>query len=117
MSTEPDPTPDPGNDAGPAPYIPLVWVVLTLIVAFVCCAGVGVSAYDSESAGVVASQVAAFPLGFALAGTIGAIGIHFGMKQASTPIRVGGPVGCGCLGGLAMVALAVLFFVAIFPAL
>ena len=117
MSTEAGPTPDPGNGAGPAPYIPLVWVVLTLLVAFVSCAGVGASAYDSESAGVVASQLAAFPLGFALAGTTGAIGIHFGMKQASNAIRMGGPVGCGCLGGLAMVAMAMLFFVAIFPAL
>ena len=101
----------------PKPFLPLVWAGLALLCCVGVCAGVGVSAYSSESAGVTAAQLAAFPLGFTLAGALGAAGIHFGVRDATTPVQVGGPVGCGCLGGVAMVAVAVLFFAVIFPAL
>ena len=97
--------------------MPAAWVALALLGSIGACAGIGISASDSESAGVAAAQVAAFPLGFVLGGALAGLILHFGVTRATTLLRVLGPLGCGCMSGLLMLSLCVTFFVAIFPAL
>ena len=96
MSTDPEPRPE----AGPAPIVPLVWVALTLIVGFLCARRTHVS--------VDLVFKAAFLLAFLLAGTIGAIGIHLHLKDASTRVRIGGSIACGGLGVLGLVPVAII---------
>ena len=108
-------TPTPDIDP-PGPLSPLIWGGVAV---FLTCAGLGglvLAVSDSESAGITASMVVAFPLGFVWSGALAAIVLHF-MKKASRGVRIGTPFGCGCLGGMAMAAVAVLFFAVIFPEL
>ena len=95
----------------------MVWVILALLISVIAGVGIGISAADSESAGVVAAQISAFPLGFVLGGALAGLIIHFGVKRATTLLRVLGPLGCGCMSGLLMVSLFITFFAVIFPAL
>ena len=97
--------------------MPLAWVGLAMLGSLGACAGIGLSAADSESAGVVATQLAAFPLGFVLGGALTGLVLHFGVKRATTLLRVLGPLGCGCMSGVLMLGAAFVFFAAIFPAL
>lgn len=97
--------------------MPMAWVALALLGSIGAGAGIGLSAYDSESAGVMASQLAAFPLGFVLGGALAALIVHFGVKRATTLLRVLGPLGCGCMSGVLLLGTAFVFFTAIFPAL
>lgn len=108
-------TPAPDIDP-PGPLSPLIWGGVAV---FLTCAGLGgvvLAISDSESAGITASMVVAFPLGFVWSGAIAAIVLHF-IKKASRGVRLGSPFGCGCLGGIGMAAVAVLFFAVIFPEL
>ena len=97
--------------------MPLSWVLLAMLGSVAACLGVGLSAADSEDAGVVASQIAAFPLGFLLSAALGGLIVHFAVKRATTLLRVVAPLGCGCLGGAVVLGGVMLFFTAIFPAL
>jgi hypothetical protein len=108
-------TPVPDVDP-PGPLSPLIWGGLAIFLTCAGLGGLGLAISDSESAGVVASMIVSFPLGFIWAGALAAIVLHF-VKRASPPVRLGTPFGCGCLGGIAMGAVAVLFFAVIFPEL
>lgn len=108
-------TPAPDLDP-PGPLAPLLWGGIAV---FLTCAGLGgvlLAVSDSESNGITASMVVAFPLGFVWAGALAAIVLFF-MKRTSRGIRIGAPFGCGCLGGMGLAAIAVLFFAVIFPEL
>lgn len=95
---------------------PILWGVAAVLVTLISAAGVGLAASDSESAGVMATTIAALPFGFVWAGTLGALIMQFAAKD-SKPLRYGVPVGCGCLGGLFLLTMIFLFFAAIFPSL
>ncbi len=97
--------------------MPAIWVILAMLGSVAAAAGVGLAAADSESMGVSAAQIAAFPLGFLLSAALGGLIVHFAVKRATTLLRVVAPLGCGCLGGLVTLAGVVGFFVAIFPSL
>lgn len=115
MSTQDDLPPLPG-DIDPGCGMPVAWLIIALVGV---CGGaglVGFQAYGSESAGINAAQLAAFPVGFAATGAIVGFITHFTVKK-SPGLRAGLPVGCGCLGGLAAIAAVAVFFTAIFPGL
>ena len=101
----------------PSKLMPMVWLALALLGTLVAGAGIGISAADSESAGMIAAQIAAFPLGFVLGGALAGLLIHYGIKRATTLLRVLGPLGCGCMSGMLMLSLFITFFTVIFPAL
>ena len=108
-------TPVPDVDP-PGPLAPLIWGGLAIFLTCAGLGGLGLAIADSESAGVTASMIVAFPLGFIWAGAIAAIALYF-MKRVSPPVRLGAPFGCGCLGGIVMGAISLLFFAVIFPEL
>ena len=110
-------TPPPEEPQKPGLVMPIVWVLIALLGTGAAVAGVGIGVMDSESAGMMAAQIAAGPLGFVLAGALGGLIIHFAVKRATTLLRVVGPMGCGCLGGGVAAGLTVLFFTLIFPSL
>lgn len=62
------------------------------------------------------TQAVAFPLGVLCFGGFVAL-ITWFMKKAGGGVRYGAPLGCGCLGGILMVVLVVVFFRFIFPSL
>lgn len=101
----------------PGFLMPGIWLGVSILVTLLMAAYVGLSAAGSETAGVLATRTAAFPLGMVWAGCITALAVHLFYKKGSKGIRVGVPIGCGCLGGLIMFGLIIVFFVAIFPAL
>ena len=101
----------------PSWIAPIVWIGVALLVTCFGIAGVGLAIADSESAGMTATMLAAFPLTFVWGGAIGALITQLAWRKTSSGIRIGAPFGCGCLGGLAGGALAFVFFAAIFPAL
>jgi len=103
------------EEAKPGCLMPVGWAIAAGIVACGGGGAVGFAGAGSESAGVSAAYMAAGPIGFALAGAMGAGVVHFASRNAS--VRAGVPVGCGCLGGVALFALTFVFFAAIFPAL
>jgi hypothetical protein len=99
----------------PGCLMPLVWLAVGSLVT---CAGIGVVAglgSNSESDGVMAANWAAGPVGFALAGMLSAVVTHF--VATSAGVRIGAPLGCGCLGAIGMLVAVAVFFTAIFPAL
>ena len=111
---EPEPQADGKSEKGPAPYLPIAWFVLTLIVVALCVAYVKTRLFTSADQ----LLVVAAPLGFVLGGTIGSVGIQVGRKDASTAVRIGGPIGIGCLGVIGMgVLAAVVTFAAFLHAL
>ena len=57
-----------------------------------------------------------FPVGFLLSAALGGLLIH-AMGQREARIRIAGPPACVCIGGVVLLALVILFFVAIFPSL
>ena len=97
--------------------MPLGWVAVAGLVSIAACAGIGLGVNDSESAGVLAAQLSAFPLGFSLSAALAGLIIHFAIQRATTLLRVTGPLGCGCLGGLVTLGVVFGFFVLIFPEL
>ena len=102
MSVEPEQQADGKPEKGPAPYLPIAWFVLTLIVVALCVA------YLKSRLFMSADQllIVAAPLGFVLGGTIGSVGIQVRKKDASTAVRIGGPIGTGCLGVIGMGGVA-----------
>lgn len=111
-----DDLPPVPDDIPPGCAMPLTWLALGLLVGCGGFAAVGYSAYGSESAGVNAAQLAAFPLGFALSGALAGVVTHFAAKK-SPNARFFVPLGCGCLGGVFALGTVGAFFALIFPAL
>jgi hypothetical protein len=97
--------------------MPLVWLGVALFVTLVCAAGVGVMASGSETDGMNATYMASLPFGYVWGGVLAAAIIQLGWKKASPGVRIGGPLGCGCLGAIVFAGLIVVFFTAIFPSL
>jgi len=90
---------------------------LTAIVATAAAvAWIGFAAYASESAGVQAALLAAFPLGAVCSWALVALVVQLAGKESGA-MRWGAPAGCACLGGAALLLVALLFFTTIFPAL
>ena len=94
---------------------PAAWLIFGLLGTIVAAVAVGLSVAESESAGVMATRAVAFPIGVLWTGGFVALVTHF--MKSGKGVRFGAPLGCGCLGGIFMLALIVVFFVAIFPAL
>lgn len=107
----------PEKPKKPGCLMPVLWLVVTILVTLICAAFVGLMAADSESQGVQATQIVALPFGFVWSGLLAASIIQIAWKKASTAVRVAGPLGCGCLGGIIMILLVIVFFTAIFPGL
>lgn len=105
------------EESSPGLMMPMAWVILAMLGSVAACAGVGISVADSESAGVVAAQVTAFPLGFLLCGAFAGLIVQFAVKRGTTLLRVLAPMGCGCLGGLIALGGTLVFFTTIFPAM
>lgn len=105
---------DPGEKAGCV--MPIVWLVLTAVGTFLCFVGLGIAISDSESAGVTATMVVAFPLGLLWCGAVAALVTHFAVARKSM-IRVFAPMGCALFGGCVALVLAAFFFAVIFPEL
>ncbi|MBW2263062.1 MAG: hypothetical protein JRG91_13875 [Deltaproteobacteria bacterium] len=101
---------------GPGCIWPALWGVAAVLGTIICAAVVGIMAADSESAGVTATYIVAFPFGALWSGAIAALIVQFVGKD-NKGVRYGVPPGCGCLGGLALLFMIFFFFVAIFPAL
>lgn len=95
--------------------MPIAWFALAAIVGVLVAAGVGMAAAGSESAGVAASNLAAFPLGFVCTGAAVALVVHFVARGAG--VRTAVPLGCGCLGGIGAFLALGLFYAAIWPSL
>jgi hypothetical protein len=111
------PAQPPAEKKKPGCLIAGIWLALAAVVTLIALVYVGFAAYNSESGGVMATQIMSLPFGFVWGGVLAAIIIQFGFKKAGTGIRVGGPIGCGCLGGLVFLLLVFIFFTGIFPSL
>ena len=102
-------------DDKPGCGMPIAWVVAAVLVTAIGGAAVGISAAGSESAAVSASYLAVGPIGFTMSGALGALAIHFFVKNPS--VRAFLPFGCGCVGaGLFGVGVWA-FYTAIWPSL
>lgn len=104
------------EESAPGCAMPIVWSIVAAVVTVLACGGIGVMASGSESAGVSASQIAAFPLCAALSTVAVAIPVHFLVKK-STPIRLAAPPTAGCLGGILGVGMLFVFYAVIWPSL
>ncbi len=93
---------------------PVVWLVVAGIGMVICVAVVGVAGYGSESAGVAASYMVAFPLGFLCGGSLAALAGNFFLTGR---VRLAAPFGCGLLAGVVALLMTFVFFAGIFPAL
>ena len=105
---------DPGEKAGCT--MPIMWVVLALVGTCVCAVAVGMAIADSESAGVTATMVIAFPMGLLWCGAIAAVVTHFAIGRKSL-VRTLAPIGCAVFGGCIALVVAGFFFAVIFPEL
>ncbi len=92
------------------------WSLAAVVVTFASFASVGIAAYGSESAGVVAASIAALPLGFVWTGFFGAVVGRY-LFTDNVAARRFAPLGFGCGGGLLFSFLVFIFFVGVFPAL
>jgi len=97
--------------------MPGLWLGLTSVATLISLAYVAFAACNSESAGIRAAGIVALPLGMFWGGMLAAIIVQFAWKKASSGVRIAGPIGCGCLGGIILLVLVLLFFAVIFPAL
>jgi peptidoglycan/LPS O-acetylase OafA/YrhL len=95
---------------------PAGWLIFGLLGTLTAAAAVGIAGSGSESAGMNVAYGVAFPLGFLWTGGLVALIVHF-LNKGGKGARYGAPLGCGCLGGLLLVALIVAFFTAIWPSL
>lgn len=107
----------PGEPAAaPGPVMPIAWVLVALFTASSCCVAVGAMAHDSETAGIIASKFAAFPLCAAVSAAAAAIPVHVFIKH-STGLRLALPPAVGCLGGAVGLGGLLVFYAAFWPAL
>ena len=79
MSTET--APDGNAEAGPAPYLPIGWSVVTLVVVALCLP-------QDPTLLVCRPTVVGRPSGFMLGGTVGSIGIHVRKKDTASASEV-----------------------------
>jgi hypothetical protein len=96
----------------------IVLGVFGLLALLTCCGGggyLGMSIYESESAGIVASYALAFPVGFSFAGLLGAVVGYFGLTSKGLQIAL--PIVLGFVAGIGCLLATFVFFVTIFPAL
>jgi hypothetical protein len=100
----------------PGFMMPILWIVLAGAFCTLSCAGVGFAGMGSETAGVNAAWYASFPFCFFASAALGGVIFHFAIPRAS-PVRIAGPLGCGCLGGILGIGMVVTFFAAIWPSL
>ena len=107
----------PAEKKKPGCLVAGIWLALAAVITLIALAYVGIAAYNSESGGVLATEIMSLPFGFVWSGVLAAVIIQLGFKKAGTGVRVGGPIGCGCLGGIALLMLVFFFFAAIFPSL
>lgn len=91
-------------------------VLLFALVFVASLAWVGFAAYGSETAGVRATYLVSFPLGATALAMLGAAGGHFLVKK-SAAAKIAVPVVAGFVGGVGTLAMVLLFFELIFPAL
>ena len=101
---------------GPGCIWPALWGVAAVLGTIVCASFLILMVADSESAGVTATYIVAFPFGALWSGAIAALIVQFVGKD-NKGVRYGVPPGCGCLGGLAFLFMIFFFLVAIFPSL
>lgn len=110
------PEPPPSGPPRPSLRWLFAWSLAAVVVTFASLASVGIAAYGSESAGVVAASIAALPFGFVWTGFFGAVVGRY-LFTDNVAARRFAPLGCGCGGGLLFSFVVFFFFVAIFPAL
>lgn len=116
-------TPGPGPTAATeeAPkkgcLMPGIWLGASALVTLVGLAFLGIAASGSERDGVMATWIVAGPLGLVWAGSLAGLITHFAFRRGSTAVRAGVPLGCGCLGAIALFGLVFVFFAAIWPSL
>lgn len=96
--------------------MPLVWFLIAGMGTCAGLAGVGIAVNDSETAGVEATMIAAFPLGLLWSGLLAAAVVHFVVPRPSLA-RIFVPLGCSFVGACLALAATAFFFMAIFPAL
>lgn len=106
----------PQPERPPGCAMPIAWILLAFVALVGGAAYVGWSGYNSESAGLSALWVMAFPVGFFGTGAFVGLVTHFVVKKASAA-RTFVPLGCGCLGGLVLLGAVAAFVTAIFPML
>ena len=99
----------------PGLLMPGLWMAAAAVTTLAVVGAVGVMGYGSESAGMLASNLAAFPLGFVCTGAAVAVIVHFVVKGG--PLRLAVPMGCGCLGGIGLLVGLSVFYAAIWPSL
>lgn len=96
--------------------LPALWLGAAFLGLLLCGALVGWAGYQSESTGMRAAMVVAFPLGFVWSGALAAMAGYF-KPSDKVLVRHGVPLGCGCFGAMAMALVVIVFFGAIWPAL
>lgn len=106
---------DETPDERPSLLMPGLWIAGAAVVTLTLVGVVGAMGYSSESGGMLASNLAAFPLGFVCTGAAVAVIVHFLVKGG--PLRLAVPMGCGCLGGIGMLFGLTVFYAAIWPSL
>jgi len=107
----------PPDISKPGCLMPGIWLGVTALVTLAGLAYFGIAVSGSERAGVEATYIVAGPLGIVWSGCLAAIIVHLAMKKASTGVRAGVPIGCGCLGGVTLFLLILVFFAVIWPEL
>ena len=100
----------------PGPAMPIAWILVAMFTTSCSCLAVGAMAYDAETAGIIASKFAAFPLCAAVSAAAAAIPIHVVIKH-SPALRLALPPAIGCLGGAVGLGGLLVFYAAIWPAL
>ncbi|MFH1437475.1 MAG: hypothetical protein ABIJ56_17345 [Pseudomonadota bacterium] len=113
----PPPAQQPAEPPKPGCLIPGIWAGIAAVVTLIALVLVAIMASGSETAGVNATTLASLPVGVVWGGSLASVIIHLAFKKASSKVRIGAPIGCGCLGGIFLLALVFIFFQAIFPAL
>ena len=104
------------NEPKPGFMLTGILLALAVLVTLVAGAAIGLMAADSEEMGVVATYVAALPLGAAWGAAIASLVVYFVVPRPSLA-RWLAPLGCAVLGGIGLLGLLAAFFLLIFPAL
>jgi hypothetical protein len=94
----------------------LAWLFLAMLGTIVGGVAIGLSGYRSEHLGVIATYVVAAPLGLVWCATLAALMAYFlSDRNDDKRLHIGAPIGCGCLGALAVPVALWIFYVGIWP--